>query len=71
MTIRTLGILLLKLWGLVSFVGGLISLVSFALSLYVASGTGDPAMNRYMHLTTALGVGTRVAFGALLLFGAR
>jgi hypothetical protein len=71
MTIRTLGILLLKLWGFISFMGGLISLVSFALLLATAPDGGDPGMNRYMHLTTALSAVVRIAFGAILLFGAR
>lgn len=70
MTIRTLGILLLKLWGLLSFVGGLISLVSLALLVAAAPETGDAGMNRYMHLTTALSAVVSLAFGAILLFGA-
>lgn len=70
MTIRTLGILLLKLWGLFSLVGGLISLAGLALLMAAASGTGDPGMNRYMHLTTALSAVVSLAFGAILLFGA-
>ncbi|HYK03119.1 MAG TPA: hypothetical protein VE974_15270 [Thermoanaerobaculia bacterium] len=71
MTVRTLGILLLKLWGLISLLGGLISLASFALLLAVAPDTGDPGMNRYMHMTTALGAVVVVAFGTILLLGAR
>jgi hypothetical protein len=71
MTIRALGVLLLKLWGVISFAGGLISLVNLGLLLAAASGVGDAGMNRYVHLTTALNAVVMVAFGAILLFGAR
>ena len=70
MTIRATGILLLKVWGVVSLVAGLIGLLNTALLFFVRQPTSSDGM-RSVLLINGSGAAVSLALGAVLLFGAR
>jgi hypothetical protein len=68
MTPRTIGVLLLKLWGLMSVVDGFVGVFGAALAAF--GPAVEPGMNRYVLLTTAFGAIVNLVLGAVLLIGA-
>ena len=70
MTIRTLGILLLKLWGLMWLIGGVVSFANMMVMAVQTPGS-DPGADRFIRMTGGLTAVVMIAAGTLLLLGAR
>jgi hypothetical protein len=69
MTIRTLGTLLLKLWGLTWLAGGLIGLMNVGVLLSAWPRAIEPATQ--YHIATAANAIVSIVLGTILLLGAR
>ena len=70
MTVRSLGVLLLRLWGLWWVVGGCARLLNLAVIPFVPAEMAQPGMQRVFLLSTGLGAATSLLFGTALLVGA-
>ncbi|MDQ3282052.1 MAG: hypothetical protein M3Q69_11635 [Acidobacteriota bacterium] len=70
MTVRTLGVLLLKLWGVLRLVDGFTGVLGLGLAAFLPAEMSQPGMRRYVLLSGGLTLVVNLAIGALLLTGA-
>lgn len=71
MTPRTVGILLLKLWGLICLVEGFVAILGTGVLPFAPHVAAEPGFDRYVLLTAALGGIVNLALGVGLLTGAQ